>query len=222
MIPSRFVVWGAGELIYAWAGRGTHPGRRRPHAFTERSLNHHVSPVGPPSLDFRYIPADHHSHPPDHVRSVSALEAQGSTCLDEVPSSSQCGSTPALQFKVILRREFHSIRTGCTHRTILVCAYHDLRHMPAAIRAVPQAQPHCQLARYNPSMPPCHPMMYTPPLCHPARSNPLGYITSAMRCIIEPCPIIPAMHGVDQGISSLRALQAVHEVLFCTGRRVHQ
>ena len=82
--------------------------------------------------------------------------------LEEVPSSSQCGSTPAFQFKTILRREFHSIRTGCTHRTSLVCAYHDLRHMPAAIRAVPQAQPHCQLARYSPSMPPCHPLMYTP------------------------------------------------------------
>ena len=108
--------------MLAQGGRDTHPARRMPYAFTERSLNHHVSPVGPPSLELRYIPADDHSHPTDHVRSVSALGAKGTTCLAEVPSSSQCGSTPAFQFKMILGREFHSIRTGCRHRTILVNA----------------------------------------------------------------------------------------------------
>ena len=99
---------------------GTHPGRRSPYAFTERSLNHHVSPVCPTSLDLRYIPADHHPHPPHHVRSVSPPEAQGSTCLEEVPSSPQCGSTPAFQLKVILKRDFHNHRSGCTHRTMIM------------------------------------------------------------------------------------------------------
>ena len=141
---------------------GTPPGRRSPYAFTERSLNHHVSPVCPTSLDLRYIPADHHPHPPHHVRSVSPPEAQGSTCLEEVPSSPQCGSTPAFQLKVILRREFHNLRSGCTHRIILEDAYQGLRHMRAAIHAVQGEHPPCHLARYNPSMPPCHPLMYNP------------------------------------------------------------
>ena len=101
MIPSRFVGYGAGELIYVWAGRGTHPGRRRPYAFTERSLNHHVSPVGPPSLDLRYIPADDHSHSLQQVRSLSPPAViQEITCLEEFQSSPQCGTTCAFQLKV--------------------------------------------------------------------------------------------------------------------------
>ena len=142
---------------------GTPPGRRSPYAFTERSLNHHVSPVCPTSLDLRYIPADH----PHHVRSVSPPEAQGSTCLEEVPSSPQCGSTPAFQLKAILRHEFHNIRSVYTHRTILVGAHDGLRHMPDTIPPMPQAHSHCHLARYNPFLPPCQPLTYNPSPMHP-------------------------------------------------------
>ena len=107
-----------------------------PYAFTERSLNHHVSPVGPPSLDLRYIPADHHSHPPHHVRSVSPPEAQGNTFLEEVPSYPQCGSTSAFQLKVILRHQLHNLRNCCKYCTILVDAYQNLQRMRAAILEV--------------------------------------------------------------------------------------
>ena len=100
-------------------------------------------------------------YPPHHVRSVSPPEAQGSTCLEEVPYSPQCGSTPAFQLKVILRHQLQNLRSGCTHRAILVDAYHNLRRMQSANLEV-QAHPHRPLARHNPSNTPCHPLMYNP------------------------------------------------------------
>ena len=57
------------------------------------------------------------------AKSVSPPEAEGTTCLDEFPSSRQCDSTPAFQLKVILRREFDNLRSGCLHRTIPVDPY---------------------------------------------------------------------------------------------------
>ena len=88
-------------------------------------------------------------YPPQHVRSVSPPEAQGSTCLEEVPSYPQCGSTSAFQLKVILRHQLHNLRNGCKYRSILVDAYENLRRMRGYILEV-QAYPHCPLARYSP------------------------------------------------------------------------
>ena len=100
-------------------------------------------------------------YPPHHVRSVSPPEAQGSTCLEEVPSYPQCGSTSAFQLKVILRHQLHNLRNCCKYCTILVDAYQNLQRMRAAIHEV-QASPHCPLAKYSPSSTPCHPLMYDP------------------------------------------------------------
>ena len=129
---------------------------------------------------------------------------------------------PCISALVIFRTEFHNIRSRCRHRTILVGAYHGLRHMPAAMQAMPQAHRHCHLARYNPSMPHFQPLTYNTSPMAPPRSNPFRYITSERRCIIEPRRIIPAMHEVDQGFYSLRTMQAVHDVLWSTGRHIHQ
>ena len=88
-------------------------------------------------------------YPPHHVRSVSPPEAQGSTCLEKVPSYPQCDSSHAFQLKVILRHQLHNLRNGCKYRSILVDAYEFLRRMRGYTLEV-QAYPHCPLARYSP------------------------------------------------------------------------
>ena len=80
-------------------------------------------------------------YPPHHVRSVSPPEAQGSTCLEKVPSYPQCDSSHAFQLKVILKHELHSLRKRCLSPRVV-------QRMRYKVQL--QAYPHCPLARYSP------------------------------------------------------------------------